>query len=75
MTNEEELHLQDALNTNLFHLTGVQQALWHVREDSTEYPMCQMLAEAMSSSIKKIVQAMPEDWKGESTDLLIAIRE
>lgn len=63
MTPEEELKLQDSLSSNLFHLVGVQQALWHVRDDSTEYPMCHMLAEAMSNSIKKIAEAMPEEWR------------
>lgn len=62
MTPEEELSLQDSLGINLLHLVGVQQALWHVRDDSTEYPMCHMLAETMSNSIKAIAEAMPEEW-------------
>lgn len=65
MTPEEELCLQDSLDINLFHLVGVQQALWHVRDDSSEYPMCHMLAEAMSNSIKAIAIAMPEEWRKE----------
>ena len=65
VTPEEELCLQDALGTNLLHLIGVQQALWHVRDDSSEYPMCHMLAEAMSNSIKAIAIAMPEEWRKE----------
>lgn len=65
MTSEEELKLQDALTTSLFNLTGVQQALWHVREESSEYPMFQVLAESMSNNIKAIAEAMPEEWRKE----------
>lgn len=63
MTNKEELKLQDALTTGLFNLTGIQQALWHVREESSEYPMFQVLAESLSNNIKVIVEAMPEEWR------------
>lgn len=63
MSNEEELKLQDALTTSLFNLTGIQQALWHVREESSEYPMFQVLAESMSNNIKAIAEAMPEEWQ------------
>lgn len=63
MSNEEELKLEDALSTNLFLMVGVQQALWHIREDSSEYPLCQVLAGSLSNSLRAIVEAMPEEWQ------------
>ena len=71
MTPEEDLTLQDALSTNLFHMIGIQQALWHVREDSTEYPMCHMLAAALSNNVMAIIEAMPEDWSKELHSFLL----
>ena len=65
MTEGEELRLQDALTSQLFLLTGVQQALWHVRSDSSEYPMFQVLSDAMLRSINAIKEAMPEEWRKE----------
>ena len=65
MTETEERRLRDALTTHLFFLTGVQQALWHVRQDSNEYPMFQVLAESMSNSLNTIMEAMPADWRND----------
>lgn len=65
MTKDEELRLQDALSANLFLLKGAQQALWHVREDCAEYPMCQLLAESIANNMKAIIEAMPSEWQEE----------
>ena len=70
MTENEERKLQDALTTHLFFLTGVQQALWHVRQDSNEYPMFPVLAESMSNSIESIMEKMPEDWRNDLLEQL-----
>ena len=48
MTGEEELGMIDALNSSLDKMRGVEQALWHVRDESTDYEMCHMLAGVLS---------------------------
>ena len=65
MTEGEELRLQDALTSQGFLLTGVPQAPWPVRSDSSEYPMFQVLSDAMLRSINAIKEAMPEEWRKE----------
>lgn len=65
MTDAEELVLGDVLTDSLRKLTGVQQALWHVRDDSTEYPMCQMLAGVVAESVNAILEVVPEEWRVE----------
>lgn len=65
MSEHEMMKLQDALVTHLFFLVGVQQALWHVRSESNEYPMLQVLSESMSNSISAIMEAMPAEWRND----------
>lgn len=66
MTPTEALQLQDILSTHLLHMTGVQKVLQNARDDSSDYAMCQMLSEAISNSIQKVMKAMPEEWRQDS---------
>lgn len=55
----------DALGNGLRGLTGVEQALGHVRDESTDYEMCQMLSSVVGSCVQSIMDAMPKGWVSE----------
>lgn len=44
---------------------GVEQALGHVTDESTDYYMCQMLRNVMHDEIDKVFAAHPEPWASE----------
>ena len=69
MTGEEELGLIDALNSSLNKMRGVEQALWHVRDESTDYEMCHMLAGVLSECIGAVREAIPDEWAPQMTRL------
>lgn len=60
--NTETFELRDALFSALHGLTGVEQALGHVTDVSTDYDMCQMLSKVVHDEIGKIRGAIPEEW-------------
>ena len=60
--NTETSELRDALFSALHNLTGVEQALGHVTDVSTDYDMCQMLGKVVHDEIEKIEGAIPEEW-------------
>lgn len=62
MTESEEMMLAEALGNSLRGLTGVEQALGHVRDESTDYEMCQMLSGVVGSYVESIMDAMPKGW-------------
>ena len=59
---KDEFHLRDVLFCSLHNLTGVQQALGHVTDVSTDYEMCQMLSKVVHDELEKIRNAIPEEW-------------
>lgn len=61
----EEMLLAEALGNGLRGLTGVEQALGHVRDESTDYEMCQMLSDVVGSCVESIMDAMPKGWASE----------
>lgn len=65
MTESEEMLMIEALSNGLRELTGVEQALGHVRDESTDYEMCQMLSGVVGSCVRSIVEAMPKGWLSE----------
>lgn len=65
MEGSEELVLRDAISGALHTLAGVAQALWQVREESTDYELCHMLAGVVDGSRAGIIEAMPESWQGD----------
>lgn len=60
--NAETFELRDALFSTIHNLTGVEQALGHVTDVSTDYDMCQMLGKVVHDEIEKIEGAIPEEW-------------
>ena len=48
--------------SSIHNLTGVEQALGHVTDVSTDYDMCQMLGKVVHDEIEKIEGAIPEEW-------------
>lgn len=60
--NTETFELRDALFSAIRNLTGVEQALGHVTDVSTDYDMCQMLSKVLHDEIEKIQDAIPEGW-------------
>lgn len=62
MTEAEEIALKDASSGALHALAGVAQALWHVRDESTDYEMCHMLAGVVDGVAESFAAAMPESW-------------
>lgn len=69
MTTEEELGLIDALNSSLNKIKGVEQALWHVGDESTDYEMCHMLAGVLSGCVGAVRDAVPDEWAPQMTRL------
>lgn len=65
MTDSEEMLLAEALGNGLRELAGVEQALGHVRDESTDYEMCQMLSGVDGSCVEYIMDAMPKRWIAE----------
>lgn len=65
MNDEELLKLQDAIGDSLRTFAGVEQALGHVGDESTDYPMCQMLSGVIHSAIQDVFGALPEEWERE----------
>lgn len=64
MEETEELVLRDTVSGAMHTLAGVAQALWHVREESTDYEMCHMLAGVVDDARLAVADAMPEAWRG-----------
>lgn len=60
--DRETFELRDALFSALHGLSGVEQALGHVTDVSTDYGMCQMLSKVVHDEIEKIQDAIPEGW-------------
>ncbi len=60
--NTETSELRDALFSAIHNLTGVEQALGHVTDVSTDYDMCQMLSKVLHDEVEKIQDAIPEGW-------------
>ena len=60
--NAETFELRDAIYSAIHNLTGVEQALGHVTDVSTDYDMCQMLGKVVHDEIEKIEGAIPEEW-------------
>lgn len=65
MDKKELLDLQDTIGNSLRGLSGVRQAMQNVRDDSTEYAMCQMLAGAVARNVDAIAGAVPKEWRSE----------
>lgn len=62
MDERELLILQDSIASSLRDLSGVRHALQNVRDDSTDYHLCQMLADVVSRNVDAIAGAVPEEW-------------
>ena len=58
--NAETFELRDALFSAIHNRTGVEQALGHVTDVSTDYDMCQMLSKVLHDEVEKIQDAIPE---------------
>lgn len=65
MEESEELLLRDAVSGALHTLAGVAQALWHVRDESTDCEMCHMLAGVIDETRAGVIEAAPETWRGD----------
>lgn len=63
MDGNEELRLYDCLTSAMTTFSGVEQALGHVSDVSTDYEMCQMLSGVMHAEIQKVGNALPDRWK------------
>lgn len=63
MDKNEQLGLYDALVSAMKTFTGVEQALGHVTEVSTDYEMCQTLSGVLHSEIEKVRAAFPKCWE------------
>lgn len=66
MNDNEMLKLQDKIGDALRVFAGIEQALGHVGEESTDYMMCQMLSNVMHTEIEKVFSALPESWECEA---------
>lgn len=66
ISDEEQLILQDKLGDALRIFAGVEQALGHVGEESTDYCMCQMLSNVLHAEIAKVFAVLTEGWKCEA---------
>lgn len=62
MTEVELLAFQDQLRNSLSSIFGVAEALSHVGTESTDYCMCQMLANVLKDDVEGIVSTCPEKW-------------
>lgn len=62
MTEVELLAFQDQLRNSLSSISGVAEALSHVGTESTDYCMCQMLANVLKDDVENIVSTCPEEW-------------
>lgn len=60
--DKEMLELRDVLFSSLHALAGVEQALGHVTDVSTDYDMCQMLSRVVHDEIERIQGAIPNEW-------------
>lgn len=69
MTREEELGLIDVLNSSLSKIKGIEQALWHVGDESSDYEMCHMLAGVLSGCVGAVRDAVPDEWAPQMTHL------
>lgn len=65
MDGNEELRLYDCLMSAMATFSGVEQALGHVSDVSTDYELCQMLSGVMHAEIQKVGNAFPDVWKKE----------
>jgi len=62
MTEVELLAFQDQLRNSLSSISGVAEALSHVGTESTDYCMCQMLANVLKDDVEGIVSTCPGEW-------------
>lgn len=69
MNEEKELVLYDAVSGALHTLAGVAQALWQVREESTDCELCHMLGGVVDGVSRSIRDAFPEEWERKSSTL------
>lgn len=69
MESSAEIAFKDAVSGALRTLAGVSQALWQVREESTDCEMCHMLADVVDGAARSVRDAMPEDWGREAAML------
>lgn len=65
MEASEEVAFKDAVSGALHTLAGVAQALWHVRDESSDYEMCHMLARVVDETRADVADAMPGTWRSE----------
>lgn len=66
MESSAEIAFKDSVSSALRTLAGVSQALWQVREESTDCEMCHMLADVVDRAARSVRDAMPEDWGREA---------
>lgn len=62
VSDEVLLLLEDAISDALHTFAGVREALGHVRDESNDYDMCQMLGNVMDAEIQKVFEAIPKAW-------------
>lgn len=59
----EVLVFKDELQNALRNIEGVGQALGYVVDRSTDYEMCQMFSEVISSQVTRVEKAIPKSWR------------
>ena len=65
MNDNEELVLRDEVYTTIMCLRGVSQALGHVRDESTDYEMCQILSNVLDAQGRQMISRSPASWQEE----------
>lgn len=63
MDEREQLRLYDALIAALKTFTGVEQALGHVSDVSSDYEMCQTLSGVLHDEVERVREAFPKCWE------------
>lgn len=63
MTDAELLCFQDQLRNSLTTISGTAEALSRVGIESTDYCMCQMLANVLKAEVEEIVTTCPQEWE------------
>lgn len=63
MDEREQLRLYDALVAALKSVTGVEQALGHVTDVSSDYEMCQTLSSVLHDEVERVREAFPKCWE------------
>ena len=62
MMEVELLAFQDQFRNSLTSISGFAEALSHVGTESTDYCMCQMLANVLKDDVENIVSTSPKEW-------------